>query len=199
MTAAEPAESAPPPPAGPFAVARAWLEIGTQSVGGGPSTLQMIRRVLVQRLAWVTYREYLEDWALSRLSPGVHLVALAGLLGRRTGGVRGTAIAVLALMLPAGLIAALLAAGYVAIRDVSLVRAGLSGAGAMALGLTIGVTYPFARLAARTGRRGLVDWAVLLAAAVVGFAVSPLLVILAGGAVGLAFLGRERPAAPETE
>ena len=177
-------------------LARTWLTIGSQSLGGGPSTLYLMRLLLVERLRWISQREFLEDWALSRLSPGVHMVALAGLLGRRTGGARGTAVAVLMLMLPSGLIAASLAAGYTAIRDQPLVQAALAGAGPVTIGLTIGITYPFAKVAARSGRRGLVDWSVLVVAALIGLAgpSSPILVILAGAVFGAIFLGKERPA-----
>jgi chromate transport protein ChrA len=57
-------------PPSPRALARAWFDIGTQSVGGGTSTLFMIRWVLVKRHGWITLREFTEAWALSQLSPG---------------------------------------------------------------------------------------------------------------------------------
>jgi chromate transport protein ChrA len=67
------------PPPSSRTLARAWFDIGTQSVGGGTSTLFMMRRILVERSGWITLREFTEAWALSQLSPGIHLVALAGL------------------------------------------------------------------------------------------------------------------------
>jgi len=41
------------------------------------------------RERWLSAREFGEAWALSQLSPGIHLVALAGLIGRRAAGWRG--------------------------------------------------------------------------------------------------------------
>jgi len=89
-------------------LARAWIAVGTQSVGGGTSTLFLIRRLVVERHRWVTARPFTEDWALSQLSPGIHLVALAGLLGDRIAGWRGVVISVAGMMVPAAIVTAAL-------------------------------------------------------------------------------------------
>src|SRR5690242_20179537 len=114
------------------ALARAWFDIGTQSVGGGTSTLFMIRRVVVERMGWISLREFTESWALSQLSPGIHLVALAGLLGRQIAGVRGIAVAVTAMMLPAALITAVVTAFFGEIAQHPLTIAALAGIGPVA-------------------------------------------------------------------
>src|SRR3979411_3413290 len=80
---------------------RSWVTVGTQSVGGGTSTLLLIRRLAVDREGWMSAREFGEAWALSQLSPGIHLVALAGLIGRRIAGWRGGVAAVAGMMIPA--------------------------------------------------------------------------------------------------
>lgn len=152
-----------------------------------------MRLFMVDRKRWMTQREFLEDWALSRLSPGVHMVALAGLLGRRVDGPRGAALAVLGMMLPAGLICMALTAGYGLVRDEPLVRAALAGVGPVTVGLTIGVTYALAKTAVRQGRRAIFDWLVVVASAAAGFLVpSPFVVIVAGALIGALLLGRER-------
>jgi len=172
---------------------RVWLAIGTQSIGGGSSTLFLMRLFLVERKRWITAREFLEDWALSRLSPGIHLVALSGLLGRRVDGARGTVLSVVGMMLPAGIITTLMTAGYTFVRDEPAVRAALAGMGPATVGMTLGVTYALAKTAARQGRRAIIDWAVVVLSAIAGFFVSsPILIIVAGAAIGAAILGQER-------
>lgn len=174
-------------------ILRTWFTIGTQSIGGGASTLFLMRLLLVERRRWLTAREFLEDWAISRLSPGIHLVALAGLLGRRVGGGRGSALSVIGMMLPAGLITAAMSAGYGYVRDEPVVRAALAGMGPASVGLTLGVTFALARTAVRRGRRAVVDWSVLVVAAAVGTLVtSPITIILAGAVIGAIALGHER-------
>lgn len=182
-------------------IARAWFAVGTQSVGGGPSTLFMIRRVMVDQRKWLTQREFLEDWVLSRLSIGIHLIAMAGLIGARLAGARGVATAVLAMILPACVITALVTAGYGAIRDQPLIQAAFAGAGPATAGLAIGLSISLVRTAARRGWRGVVDWGVAGLAVLAGVLApaSNLLVIGAGIVGGALLLRGERMKAPATE
>ena len=176
-------------------LAKAWFAIGTQSVGGGASTLLLIRRHIVERHAWVTRREFTEDWALSQLSPGIHLVALAGLLGQRIAGWRGVFVSVAAMMVPAGIVTALMTAAYDAVSDHPLAHAVLAGMGPATGGMTIALAAILARDASRRGRAALLDGAVVLIAfALLTFTgASSILVIVASAAVGAIVLGRQRP------
>lgn len=177
------------------ALARAWFDIGTQSVGGGTSTLFMIRRVVVERMGWITLREFTESWALSQLSPGIHLVALAGLIGRRIAGLRGIAVAVTAMMLPAALITAIVTAFFGEIAQHPLTVAALAGIGPVAGGMTIGLALTMARPVLRRGRYAVLDVAVIGTAfgALLSGAAQTIVVIVAAGAFGAALLGRQRP------
>lgn len=177
------------------ALARAWFDIGTQSVGGGTSTLFMIRRVVVERMGWITLREFTESWALSQLSPGIHLVALAGLLGRQIAGLRGIAVAVTAMMLPAALITAIVTAFFGEIAQHPLTVAALAGIGPVAGGMTIGLALTMARPVLQRGRYAILDVAVIGTAfgALLSGVAQTIVVIVVAGAFGAALLGRQRP------
>ncbi len=125
-------------------LAKAWLVIGSQSVGGGPSSLYLMRRELIDRRGWLTHREFLEDWALSKLSLGINQIALAAMEGIRVAGVPGMAVTLATFLLPSGAITAVMTAGYVAVRDEPLVRAALAGAAPVTAGMTVGLAYAFA-------------------------------------------------------
>mgnify|MGYP003348658925 CR=1 FL=1 len=77
-----------------FQLARTWFAIGTQSLGGGPSSLYMIRSLMVERTRWIPPETFRECWSIGQASPGIHLVALAGLLGAQAAmqrhGITGT-------------------------------------------------------------------------------------------------------------
>jgi chromate transporter len=181
-------------------LARSWLAVGTQSVGGGTSTLLLIRRLAVERERWMSPREFGEAWALSQLSPGIHLVALAGLIGRRAAGWRGAIMSVAGMMLPAAAITVALTAAYGLIAESSLARAALAGIAPVTGGMTVAAAGLLARAAARRGRAHLaIDLAVCAAAlgAALVFAVPTLAVIGAGAAIGAVALGRERPTSRE--
>jgi len=176
-------------------LARAWFDISTQSFGGGTSTLFMIRRVLVDRLHWITPREFTESWALCQLSPGIHLVALAGLLGRRIAGGRGVLVSVAGLMVPAAIITAILTAGFAQIARHPLTLAALAGIAPVSGGMAIGLALTTAGAVMQRGRLVIVDVAVIGCAFIFLAASSQLTiaVILAAGLFGALFLGRKRP------
>ncbi|HVD30307.1 MAG TPA: chromate transporter [Methylomirabilota bacterium] len=180
---------------------RSWVAVGMQSVGGGTSTLLLIRRLAVDRERWMSNREFGEAWALSQLSPGIHLVALAGLIGRRAAGWRGVVAAVAGMMIPAAAITVALTAAYGVIAASPIARAALAGVAPVTGGMTIATAALLVRASARHGRTHLaIDVAVSLgfvvAAAVLG--VPTLAAIGAGALIGAVALGRERPTSRET-
>jgi chromate transporter len=183
------------PPPSSRALARAWFDIGTQSVGGGTSTLLMIRRIVVERRGWIAPRDFNEAWALSQLSPGIHLVALAGLLGRQMAGPRGVIVSVAAMMVPAAVLTAIATAFLGEVAQHPLTIAALAGIGPVAAGMTIGLALTLARPVVRHGPFAILDVAVVAAALAILLAgiAQTIVVIFAAGALGAAVLGRERP------
>ena len=180
-------------------LAKIFIAVGTQSVGGGSSTLLLLRRFLVERGRLISERDFTEAWVLCQLSPGIHLVALAGLLGQRIAGWRGVLVAVSGMMVPAAIITAALTAAYGVIADQPLARAALSGMAPATGGMTLGLAIVLVQGARRHGLRAVVD----IALVVIAFAVlllttvSSVLVIVGAATFGALFLGRERPTSPE--
>jgi chromate transporter len=175
------------------ALARAWLVVSTTSIGGGPSVLLLIRRLMVERHRWLTQRQFLEDYAISKMSLGINLIALAGLMGWRIDRWRGTIVSVLGLVVPAAIITVVITAAYMTVRDDALVRAAISGAGPAAAGMTIGVGITFARQGARRGWRSAIDYTYAVAAlgAAFVFAARPIAILAASVLVGALFLRGE--------
>ena len=174
-------------------LARAWIVIATQSVGGGPSTLYMIRQVLVRRHRWLSDRELLEDWVLAKLSVGTGFIAMTGLIGRRIAGGRGVAVSVAALILPSAAITLLLTIAYGAARDERWLIAAFSGAGPVTAGMIVGISYAFGRQSLRRGRAGLIDrayWVIALLAAIF-LQASPVVLIPLGLVVGMSLMRGE--------
>lgn len=171
-------------------LARAWLAVSTQSVGGGPSTLFLMRRQIVERHGWVSLRQFLEDYALAKMSLGINLVALAGLTGLRVAGLAGVVVSVAVLLVPAAAITVVLTAGYALVRDEPLVRAALTGVAPAAAGMTAGMGFTFIQQSVRRGWPAALDWTFAGLVFAAGFALSaaPALVIAVGMVVGAAFL-----------
>lgn len=177
-------------------LARAWIAVGTQSVGGATSTIYLMRSRLVERTGWLTRREFMESYSLSQLSPGIHLIALAALLGHRLAGVRGVLVSVAGMMVPAAIITVALSAALGGITDHPLTRAALAGVGPVTAGMTAGLAIVSARSTVRRGWRGALDVAVIAIAfaTFVRTTMSPAVVIIGCGLVGIVILRHERPA-----
>lgn len=174
-------------------LAKAWLVIGSQSVGGGPSSLYLMRRELVERRRWLTHREFLEDWALSKVSPGINQIALTAFEGIRVAGASGLVVALAAFLLPSGLITAAMTAGYEVVRGEPWVKAALGGVGPVVAGMTLGMALAFAQGAVRRGRAAWFDRSYWVAVTALGLlAVAPQVAVLGAGMVaGLLFMRGE--------
>ena len=179
---------------------RVWLSLGLQSFGGGAATLALIRRASVDTHGWVTEAEFSRFWSLVQLAPGINLLALTILIGRRIAGTKGIALAVAGLLLPSAAVTVALTASYQHVQDTPLVRDALHGIIPATVGLGLVAAWQIARPALlqsrREGRGNLAfSLALLLASgAVMKWGHPPVLVIFLGaGVLGAAWeWGRRR-------
>jgi len=126
---------------GLFAV---WLKLGIQSFGGGVATFALIRDAAINRYRWMTEEEFNEAWSIVQIVPGINLIALTMLLGRKARGPYGVVAAVAGLLVPSILITAAITAGYHRVRHVSDVRAALKGALPAIIGIGVLTSYQMA-------------------------------------------------------
>lgn len=106
---------------------RVWALIGLQSFGGGASTNFLIQRQCVEKHGWLTYDELLHLRSLCALTPGINLVALTILIGKKCGGWKGILVSLCGLLFPSALITCLLAASFLLIEQVTAVKAIVGG------------------------------------------------------------------------
>ena len=106
---------------------RVWLALSAASWGGGVATLTLMRQAVVERHAWLADAEFTRLLALVRLVPGINILALTILIGKRTAGWRGVVVCVIGLLLPSVLITIAMTACYARIEGRSDVRAALRG------------------------------------------------------------------------
>ncbi len=176
-------------------LALAWLGIGWQSFGGGATTFALIERTLVREHGWLTGAEYVQDVALAQLTPGINLIGLTILIGKRLGGAAGIAAALAGLLLPSVTLTVLLTAGYARVAHRPMVQEALHGIipATVGLGLLTAINLARAQLA-RPERRALN--LCLLAGSALGLALFrlPVIVILLGaGLIGAGASGWRRP------
>jgi chromate transporter len=134
-----------------------WLLLGLQSFGGGVATLALIRRAAVDRYRWLTEAEFTRDWALVQVAPGINLLGVIVLIGRRVRGARGAALALFGLLLPSVAVTLLLTAGYDRLHRLPEMQAALRGVIPATVGLGLLTGLQMARpplAAARSEGRG---------------------------------------------
>jgi chromate transporter len=182
---------------------RAWFVLSLQSFGGGPATLTLIRRSMVDQHGWVPEDEFSRYWALVQVAPGINLLALTILIGRKVGGAAGVATALLGLLLPSVALTVLITIYYAQIRHAAVVQAALSGILPATVGLglltAIGIARPLLTVSRREGMGGLLLSITLLAASGLAVAVwhcPVMLVLLTAGLLGAVAASRRQPSKP---
>ena len=171
----------------------AFGKIGLLSFGGGSTTLVLMEQEIVRR-QWMTSHQFLFSMALSRMWPGVHLIAQAVLIGHLLRGFVGGMVCMLGMMLPATAITVLFTAFWLVLRENSLGTGMIQGVLPATAGLSFAVAYRFAKAEVEGETRPV--GAIILVLAVGSFLlmalanVSSVLVVLGAGLLAVVLLRR---------
>lgn len=182
-----PASSGPVPTVPLFLT---WLRVGALAFGGGNVALDEIRRALVEKKGWVTDDEFARTWALCQASPGINLLCLTILLGRKLGGAKGAVVSLMGMALPSAAVTLLLATAFVEASGAPAVRAAMRGVVPATVGLGLASIYRAGRPLARAGfRRGGLVRGATVALPMAGLAgillgLPPVGLLLGGAALG---------------
>ncbi len=179
------------PRPGKWQLFRIWASIGLQSFGGGASTTLLIQRVFIEKHKWLSMEEFAHLWNLCILTPGINLVALTVLIGKKLGGTWGIVVSLAGMLLPSATITCLLAALFIQIEHVAAVQAIFRGVipatGGIMLVVGLNFALPLIRKGYKEGFFYLLVSGILIfacALAVIFLKLSVIIVIL-----GAAFLG----------
>ena len=116
-----------------------FLEIGAVSFGGGYGMISLIReRVLT--FGWLTEEELLNFIAVSESTPGPIAINMATFIGASQGGILGSALATLGVVLPAFCIILLIATVIRGLLKYAGVQAFLGGIRPCVVGLILGTS-----------------------------------------------------------
>src|SRR5438876_3026867 len=170
---------------------RIWASVGLQSFGGGASTTFLIQRAFIEKHRWLSMEEFVYFWNLCVLTPGINLVALTVLIGKKLGGTWGIVASLAGMLLPSATITCLLAAIFKQIEHIAAVQAIFRGVipatGGIMLVVGLNFALPLIRKGYKEGLFFLIVSGILTIAcalAVIFLKLSVIIVIL-----GAAFLG----------
>ena len=128
-------------------------KIGLFSFGGGSTTLVLMEQEVVRRRGWLTNHQFLFTMALSRMWPGVHLLAQSVLIGHVLRGLAGALICLAGMMLPATAVTIVFTAFFVVLRENPVGAGMIAGVLPATAGLAFAVAYRFARAEVAGERR----------------------------------------------
>ncbi len=181
---------------------RLWAAIGLQSFGGGASTTFLIQRTFTEKYTWLSMEDITRFWSLCLLTPGINLVALTVLIGRKLGGTWGIVASLAGLLLPSAIITCLLTALFTQIEHVAAVQAILRGVipatGAIMLLVGVNFALPIFRRSYKQGVLYITGSIVVMLAcflAVILLKLSVIVVILGAVLLGALFFA-PKPSSP---
>ncbi len=121
-----------------------WAGIGLQSFGGGATTTLLIQREFVEKHNWMTMEEFAHYWNLCLFAPGINLVALTILIGRKLGGIPGIFSSLAGMLIPSATITCLIVAGFQQVEHNHITQAVLKGVVPATGGVMLLVGFNFA-------------------------------------------------------
>jgi chromate transporter len=173
--------------------------LGLQSFGGGTATLFLIRRAAVERHGWLSAEQFTQDWAMVQAAPGINLLCMTILVGRRVAGLAGALVALVGLMLPSVVITIIMTALYADLRNLAVIQEALRGVVPATVGLGLVLTVRMASPLLAASRREVPGnfWVnvVILVGSTVAMLIwqlPVLLVLCTAGALGGLTLWRQR-------
>jgi chromate transporter len=188
------------PRPGKWQLFRIWAGIGLQSFGGGASTQFLIQRIFIEQHHWLSYEEYTHLWNLCVLTPGINLIALTILIGKKLGGFWGIVISLAGMLLPSASITCGLAAAFLVFEHNTAVQAVLRGIIPATGGIMLLVGFNYARPLIKRGvKEGvfflLGSGAIIAACAlvVILLKLSVIVVVLGAALLGIIFFSSPSP------
>lgn len=190
----------------PWLLLRIWGRIGLQSFGGGASTLFLIQHEFIDRYGWMAQEEFTRMWNLCQMAPGINIIAVNVLIGRKMAGYRGMLTSLLGLLLPSAVITCLLTAGFQLVEHSYIVQAMLRGVVPATGGIMLLVGVRFAVPLFKQGRAE--GWFKLcisllliaaVAVAIILFNITVPLVLVFAALVGIVFFSAAQPTVHESK
>ena len=123
-----------------------FLKVGSLIFGGGMVIVPMLEQDVVNRLGWLTHREFLDGLALGQATPGPVLIT-AAFIGYKVAGFLGALVATVAIFFPSFVFVYIGVAFMKHWEQSPRMQAAFKGINAAAVGAILGSCVPLSRAA----------------------------------------------------
>lgn len=161
-----------------------FARIGLFTFGGGYAILPILEREVVEQKGWATDAELCDIFAMGQCTPGIIAVNTATYVGYHKGGVTGGILATLGMVAPSVLIITFIAMFLQRFAEIEWVTHAFAGIRACVCALIFTSVWKLLKSAVIDLPAAAVYCAALAASAWLGL--SPALVVVLGGVLGLA-------------
>ncbi len=166
-----------------------FLKIGTFSFGGVYSMIPFFERELVEKRQWITADEFMESLAIGQMTPGPPIVNTGICIGYKLRRLGGALSATLGQAFTGTVLAILLAAFYLNMKDNPLLQSVMKGVAAAVVGLLGSIMYKMTTKFITEYRGALLALAAFVALDLLK--VNPIAIILGAGVLGLLLYWRD--------
>ncbi|MDR4935460.1 chromate transporter [Rossellomorea marisflavi] len=123
----------------------AFFRVGMLGFGGGPSSIPLFHKEVVEKYKWMSDDEFSDTLALANALPGPIATKMAGYIGHRVGGVLGMLVSIIATSVPTVLLLILMLTALNSYKDRPWVH-GMSQAVVPVVAVMLGVlTWDFVK------------------------------------------------------
>jgi chromate transporter len=166
-----------------------FLKLGTIAFGGPAAHIAMMEDEVVRRRGWISHEHFLDLLGATNLIPGPNSTEMAIHIGYLRGGVRGLLLAGLCFILPAVIIALVLAHLYVAYGSTPEIRPFVTGIRPAVIAIILAAVLRLSKPIVKN-RIGIAVGVLVVILNLVG--VDEILLLLASGLVGLLWNYRDK-------
>ena len=162
---------------------RAFFRVGILTFGGGYAMLPILRREVVESHGWCTDEELADYYAIGQCTPGIIAVNTATFVGYKLAGIPGGIAATYSLTLPSFCIILIIAAVLQNFAEYPVVINAFAGIRVAVVALVLNAVIKLLKSAVVDRLTLCIFVAVLLLAVI--FSVSPIVLVLAAGLLGV--------------
>lgn len=110
-----------------FDIFKAFVGPGSLTFGGGPASIPLIQKEVVDTFKWMTIEEFADSLALGNTLPGPIAPKMASLIGYKMGGLLGSLVGIIATVAPTAIAIILLFGIYNKFKDAAWLKGAMAG------------------------------------------------------------------------
>jgi chromate transporter len=169
-----------------------FAQVSVITIGGGYVMFPLLKREVVDSKGWISNGELVDCYALGQSVPGIIAMNTATLIGYRKRGLPGAITAAAGMAAPSLVVIILISAFLTQYFDNVWVKKAFAGVRASVVAMIGMAVWQVGRKSVSTVLRGILAAGSFLA--IVALNTSPVLLIVAGGLLGLLLFRKETPA-----